>query len=81
MSKNEKKQHMGLTTGIGSVGYMAPEQLRGQGNYDEKVDMYSLGTILFDLWWDFKSRSRSTQTRLVAIKKIMQTGKFESSIE
>ena len=71
---------MGRTTGIGSLGYMAPEQQRGGGNYNEKVDMYSLGAILFDLWWDFKSKTKSTQTRLKAIKKIIQTGKFDSSL-
>lgn len=50
-----KSQRRGLTTGIGSQGYMAPEQQRGGGRYDEKVDMYALGTVLFDMWSDFRS--------------------------
>ena len=56
-----------MTTGIGSTGYMAPEQNRS-GNYDEKVDMYSLGTVLFDMWWDFGNRS--VRVRNMMIKKI-----------
>jgi serine/threonine protein kinase len=44
----------GHTTGIGSFGYMAPEQTKGAGRYDEKVDMYSLGTVLFDMWWNYQ---------------------------
>lgn len=51
---------------------MAPEQRGegGRGTYDEKVDMYALGTVLFDMWWDF--RGRSVRRRNQEIKKISE---------
>ena len=42
------------TTGIGSQGYMAPEQKAGQGKYGFMVDMYGLGSVFFDMWWNYK---------------------------
>ncbi len=32
---------------VGSPGYMAPEQARGQKDLDERVDIFALGCILF----------------------------------
>ncbi len=34
---------------LGTLGYMAPEQLHDARNADEKSDVYSLGAILFEL--------------------------------
>jgi len=52
-------------TGKGDVGtptYGAPEQTAGKDRYDEKVDVYSLGLILFELfhppWTTEMERSR-----------------------
>lgn len=43
----------GFHTGkIGSSLYVSPEQLT-DANYDEKVDIYSLGVILFELYIPF----------------------------
>ena len=66
MRLKRKIRDAGHTTGIGSFGYMAPEQTKGAGRYDEKVDMYSLGTVLFDMWWNYQSLS--IRTRNLAIK-------------
>jgi eukaryotic-like serine/threonine-protein kinase len=40
------KQTVGV---IGSPSYMAPEQIRGQRDIDKRVDVYSLGMLLFEL--------------------------------
>jgi serine/threonine-protein kinase len=34
---------------LGTPGYMAPEQIRAETDLDERVDIYSLGCILFEI--------------------------------
>jgi translation initiation factor 2-alpha kinase 4 len=38
-----------LTSEIGTTLYVADEVLNGNGNYNEKVDLYSLGIIFFEM--------------------------------
>lgn len=38
-----------LTSDVGTTLYVANEVLTGNGNYDSKVDMYSLGIIFFEM--------------------------------
>ena len=33
----------------GTLGYIAPEMLKGGGRYTDKVDVWALGVILFNL--------------------------------
>ena len=42
------------TKAVGTGFYRAPEQLKSQ-KYDEKVDIYSLGIIIFELFYPFKT--------------------------
>lgn len=50
-----------LSTICGSPGYMAPEIITQQP-YDEKVDIWSLGTILFCLLGGYKYVGLSVET-------------------
>ncbi|MGY0022261.1 protein kinase domain-containing protein [Streptomyces sp. YJ-C3] len=51
----------------GSAGYMAPEQLRGQQDISAAVDLYALGSVLFELFTgekpfeDKPDRNKDTQ--------------------
>lgn len=38
-----------LTIGVGTPFYCSPEQLKAGMHYDQKVDLYSLGIILFEM--------------------------------
>ncbi|ORX48879.1 kinase-like protein [Hesseltinella vesiculosa] len=57
------------TIGIGTQTYASPEQLRYSGKpYDEKVDVYSLGIIFFELYQPFTT----SMERADAIRNLKQ---------
>lgn len=55
--KNRQSADEDLTTGVGTALYVAPELLsrRNGVRYDAKVDMYSLGIILFEMCMTFST--------------------------
>ncbi|CAR24882.1 serine/threonine-protein kinase GCN2 [Lachancea thermotolerans CBS 6340] len=44
-----------LTSAVGTALYVAVEVLSGSGNYNEKIDMYSLGIIFFEMVYSFNT--------------------------
>ncbi|GAM21121.1 hypothetical protein SAMD00019534_042960 [Acytostelium subglobosum LB1] len=48
------------THGIGTLTYASPEQIKGNA-YSNKVDIYSLGIILFELLYDFNTMSERSE--------------------
>lgn len=49
LEKNSYQNSEDLTSEVGTTLYVANEVLTGDGNYDSKVDMYSLGIIFFEM--------------------------------
>lgn len=48
------------TAHVGTHLYMSPEQMRGLQQYDNKVDIYALGLILFELKMEFETKMERT---------------------
>lgn len=61
-----------LTSAIGTAMYVAVEVLNGKGNYNEKIDMYSLGIIFFEMIYPF-----STGMERVNILKGLRSSSIE----
>lgn len=51
-----------LTSAIGTALYVATEVLTGKGHYDEKIDMYSLGIIFFEMIYPFSTGMERVNT-------------------
>ncbi|SCU87953.1 LADA_0E07250g1_1 [Lachancea dasiensis] len=58
-----------LTSAIGTALYVATEVLTGKGNYNEKIDMYSLGIIFFEMIYPFSTGME----RVNELKKLRST--------
>ncbi|KTW27062.1 hypothetical protein T552_02554 [Pneumocystis carinii B80] len=71
-----------LTSGIGTALYIAPELLEHntKHSYNQKVDMYSLGIILFELCYPFKTTMERIKTILnLRDSNIIFPSKFPSN--
>ena len=54
------------TGNIGSHFYMGPEQAAGK-RYDQKVDIYSLGVIFFELHYPFVTEMERVKVRSLPV--------------
>jgi len=66
--------HSYRTTGIGTVAYASPEQLR-KDIYDEKTDLYSLGIIFLELYFSFYTRME----RAEILQKLRKNGSLPAA--
>ncbi|KAF8070961.1 GCN2 [Scenedesmus sp. PABB004] len=65
-------------TGVCGTGwYIAPEIAQGWASYDEKVDMYSLGVVVFELWHPFST----AMERAVLLRELREAGKLPPAWE
>lgn len=73
----ENMDSEGLTTNVGTALYVAPE-LRGKaGKYNDKVDMYSLGIIFFEMCYSLKTgMERDAVIRKLREKDIIFPSEF-----
>eukprot|EP00002_Diphylleia_rotans_P013529 TRINITY_DN2642_c0_g2_i4.p1 TRINITY_DN2642_c0_g2~~TRINITY_DN2642_c0_g2_i4.p1 ORF type:complete len:482 (-),score=108.47 TRINITY_DN2642_c0_g2_i4:311-1756(-) len=60
-----------LNGDTGTFLYRAPE-MKGRGHYTNKVDIYSLGIILFELWYTFST----SMERCVVLEDLRHKGSF-----
>lgn len=60
-------------TGVcGTSFYMSPEIEQGWANYDNKVDMYSLGVVAFELWHRFST----SMERVYLLRDLREKGRM-----
>ena len=65
IAKSEaRSQHTGAPSVMGKLGYMAPEQARGE-NVDHRADQYALGIVLWELLANKPFVNRGTLTEMV----------------
>lgn len=66
-----------LTTNVGTALYVAPELKGREGKYNEKVDMYSLGIIFFEMCYPLKTgMERDSVVRKLREKEILFPAEF-----
>lgn len=53
---------------IGTIAYMAPEQIRQASKVDERADLYSFGMIIFEMVTDHLAYDAQGQVALIAAK-------------
>ncbi|XP_069141272.1 tyrosine-protein kinase Fer-like [Argopecten irradians] len=59
---------------VGSPVYMAPEVLNSQGIYDRKADIYSLGIILWEMWYGMDAAEHIQQQLFGTLERAVRQG-------
>lgn len=60
------------TTGVCGTGFYIAPEIELAKQYDEKVDIFSLGIVIFELWKSFDTEME----RFVTLKDLRETGKL-----
>jgi serine/threonine protein kinase len=76
VKRNSSKSENYDTSNLGTLIYASPEQLDSY-NYDYKTDLYSLGIILFELFYCHKT----TMERQINIKNLRETSTLPKDFE
>eukprot|EP01087_Luapelamoeba_hula_P021459 TRINITY_DN7508_c0_g1_i2.p1 TRINITY_DN7508_c0_g1~~TRINITY_DN7508_c0_g1_i2.p1 ORF type:complete len:1685 (-),score=296.46 TRINITY_DN7508_c0_g1_i2:8-5062(-) len=63
-----------LTVGIGTPIYCSPEQQKEGAHYDQKVDLYSLGIILFEMCYPFATAGERAEVLMNLRKHVFPPG-------
>jgi serine/threonine protein kinase/histidyl-tRNA synthetase len=66
-----------LTGVCGTHFYIAPEIAQGDVNYDERVDIYSVGIIAFEVWHPFST----AMERVTRIRDLKERGTMPAEFE
>lgn len=75
IDSNQRRFSRIHTSNIGTPLYAAPEQIN-QNFYDHKVDIYSLGLILFEIFYPFITRMEKTELQSQLRDKQQLPAKF-----
>ncbi|ODV95137.1 hypothetical protein PACTADRAFT_49886 [Pachysolen tannophilus NRRL Y-2460] len=71
-----------LTSEVGTTLYVATEVMEGDGNYNEKVDMYSLGIIFFEMVYALNTgMERVTVIKNLRLNQVNFPNDFKSNTE
>lgn len=67
------------TSQVGTQLYMSPEQIKGE-SYDHKVDIFSLGMIMFELLYPFSTQMERISVLCNAKRKLQFPKKFSEEM-